>query len=464
MNHIEDIFGNEPIELVIRLYPSTIKAFNGNNSLLLFEEMKEQLTGVEQNCYFQNLGEGNHKVVLPIESKGYQAEFFIAWHETTFSYKTLTKSKYKPILKEFISLPESDFIQERCAIKFIDLNEPYRTKDELEHLFNRISELEVPVGIDIDKENEIWFKYIDATKKIIEKRQQPFDIRGYYPVKPIGSDFEKATRFSFKVDLKIEENREYKSIEEKLRELDVDNPRFDNEGCIYLTIDDIFNALDPVLEKEFQGVVIREKHIGCIIKIRPVSTLLQLREDLEKLNWNIKTYGNFDKKEFYFTNAGNNSKQVRLPKEIINKYNLQRKGLYARFKLKGKNGEDSFKEMKEKVDVNLYGRWFENRKQAFFERIVRERKKLYDNGYAGVSKPDICEAYSYSSDIELSFSDEFWLKLKRDLYALPFEVEYNEFSETLFFEFDSIENLEQKIKDLKDIGTFSFFFKPEGFK
>jgi len=464
MNHIEDIFGNEPIELVIRLYPSSVKAFNSDNSLFPFEKLKKQLTETEHDCFFQNLGEGNQKVIIPIESKNCQAEFFIAWHETTFSYKTLTKSKYKPTLKEFISLPESDFIQERCTVKCIDISEPYRTKDELEHLYKRISELEVPVGIDIDKENEIWFKYIDATKKIIEKRQQPFDIRGYYSVKPIGGDFEKATRFSFKVDLKIEENKEYKQVEEKLRKLDVENPRFDNEGSIYLTIDDIFNALDPVLEKEFQGVVIREKQIGCITKIRPVSTLLQLREDLEKLNWNLKTYGNFDKKEFYFSNAQSNSKQVRLPREIINKYNLQRKGFYVRFKLKDKNGIETFKEVKEKVEVKLYGRWFENQKQAFFERIVRERKKLYDNGFAGVSKPDICEAYSYSSDIELSFSDEFWSKLKRDLYALPFEVEYNEFSETLFFEFESIEGLEQKIEDLKGIGTFSLNYNPDGFK
>ncbi|MGB1004406.1 MAG: AAA domain-containing protein [Salibacteraceae bacterium] len=464
MNHIEDIFGNEPIELVIRLYPSSVKAFNSDNSLFPFEDLKKQLTETEHDCFFQNLGEGNQKVIIPIESKNCQAEFFIAWHETTFSYKTLTKSKYKPALKEFISLPESDFIQERCTVKCIDISEPYRTKDELEHLYKRISELEVPVGINVDKENEIWFKYIDATKKIIEKRQQPFAVRRYYPVKPIGGDFEKATRFSFKVDLKIEENKEYKEVEEKLRELDVENPRFDNEGSISLTIDDIFNALDPVLEKEFQGIVIREKQIGCIIKIRPVSTLSQLREDLEKLNWNLKTYGNFDKKEFYFSNAQSNSKQIRLPREIINKYNLQRKGFYARFKLKGKNGIETFKEVKEKVDIKLYGGWFENRKQAFFERIVRERKKLYDNGYVGVSKPDICEAYSYSSDIELSFSDEFWSKLKRGLYALPFEVEYNEFSETLFFEFESIEGLEQKIEDLKSIGTFSLNYNPDGFK
>lgn len=143
MNHIEDIFGNEPVELVIRLFPSSVKAFNSDSPPLSFEETKEQLAGREHDCYFQNLGEGNQKVIIPIESKSSQAEFFIEWHETTRTYKVITKSKFKPRVKENINLPDSDFINERCLIKLIDINEYSQTSDELFHLYNRTSELEI---------------------------------------------------------------------------------------------------------------------------------------------------------------------------------------------------------------------------------------------------------------------------------------------------------------------------------
>ncbi|WP_421948585.1 AAA domain-containing protein [Phaeodactylibacter xiamenensis] len=471
MNHIEDIFGNEPIELVIRLYPSSVKAFNSDNPLFLFEELKKQLTETEHDCFFQNLGEGNQKVIIPIESKNCQTEFFISWHETTFSYKTLTKSKYKPVLKEFISLPESDFIQERCALKFIDINEPYRTKDELEHLYKRISELEVPVGIDIDKENEIWFKYIDATKKIIEKRQQPFDIRRYYSVKPIGGDFEKATRFSFKVDLKIEENKEYKEVEEKLRELDVENPRFDNEGSIYLTTDDIFNALDPVLEKEFQGVVIREKQIGCIVKIIPTNKLETILKNHGVKN--VKVYSK-DGNNYVTGFRGNRHKLESLCWHYGYKANIYK----GKFKVVN-HGEDITKNIKinkkhriffEDVEYGHilpkpFNNIFSLSKEEFFDLIFF--KTTLENIYG---KENVIFAVDYvfgkSRNLTNGRSEyaTFEKDVKRYLYDLAFSVNYYENSNSIFFEFHSEFDLMKKIDILKSQNIFHLNYNPDGFK
>ena len=464
MSYIEDIFGgNDPIDLVIRFHPNTVSAFNRFNLPISFEELKERVHEKEFTCYFQKITETEHKIIVPLQSDSYQVEFIASWHGTTFSYEAITRGDHKTTIKEYIKVPDSDFLQEQCFIRVIDISQPYRAKDELEVLYNRVSQLNILVDIDIDKENEIWFKYIDATQKIITKRQEPFAVKKYYPLLPIGGEMEKANRFKFKVDLTIEENREYRTVEEAMKKLDVQNVRFDNDGNVQLTIEEITRVLDPVLEREFKGIIIREKSLGCIIKIRPLSTHYQIRNDLNKLNWNLKVQGNFQEKEIYLSSTVNNSKQIKLPKEIIDKYELQRLGFYARFKLVDKDGNESFEDIRKGVDANLYGQWYENQKQIFIDTIIEKRKNLFDKGYSSV-KFEISEAYSTPKETEVTFSDNFWKELKRDLYVLPFEVEYNEFSQTIFFDFTDQSELEQKIYAIRNLGKFDINYKSEGFK
>jgi superfamily I DNA and/or RNA helicase len=460
----EDIFGNDPIDLVIRFHPNTVSAFNRFDLPISFEELKKRVHEKAFACYFQKVTETEHRIIVPLQSDGYQVEFIASWHGTTFSYEANTRGNHKTTVKEYIKVPDSDFIQEQCFIRIIDISQPYRAKDELETLYNRVLQLNIPVDIDINKENEIWFKYIDATQRIITKRQEPFAVKKYYALLPIGGEMEKANRFKFKVDLAIEENKEYRAVEEAMKKLDIQNIRFDNEGNVQLTIEEITRVLDPVLEREFNGIIIREKSLGCIIKIRPLSIHYQIKNDLNKLNWNLKVQGNFQKQEVYFSSPTNNNKQIRIPKEIIDKFELQRKGFYVRFKLIDANGIESFEDVHGKVESNLYGQWFEDKRQQFFNHIVEKRKQFYDKGFQSVSKPEIYEAYSIRVATEASFSDDFWKELKRDLYVLPFEVEYNEFSQTIFFDFTDQSELEQKINAIRNLGKFDLNYKPEGFK
>lgn len=464
MAHLEDIFGNDPIDLVIRFHPNTVAAFNRFNLPISFEELKERVHEKAFPCYFQRITEIEHKIILPLQSEGYQVEFITSWHGTTFSYEAITRGSHKTTVKEYIKIPDSDFIPEHCFIRVIDISQPYRAKDELEALYNRVLQLNIPVDIDIEKENEIWFKYIDATQRIITKRQKPFAVKKYYRLSPIGGEMEKATRFKFKVDLTIEENREYRAVAEAMRKLDVHDVKFDNEGNIQLTIDEITRVLDPVLEREFKGIVIRDKGIGCIIKIRPLSIHFQIRNDLDKLKWNLKVQGNFQNKEVYFSSQTNSNKQIRIPKEVIDKYELKRLGFYARFKLIDTAGDETFEEVRKKVDAKLYGQWIENEKQQFFNYVVEKRKQLFDKGFVSVSKPDICEAYSTKKENEITFSNDFWNELKRDLYTLPFQVEYNGYSQTIFFDFADQSELDQRINAIRTLGKFDLNYKPEGFK
>ena len=467
MNHIEDIFGNEPIELVIRFYPSTIKVFNTGQMPLSFEEVKDRLENGEHNCYFQNLGEGIQNVIIPLEPINYQVEIFLTWHETTFCYRTSTKSKFKPSLKEFIRLPDSDFIQEKCRLKLIDVNEPFRTKDELEHLYNRVLELDIPVGIDIEKENEIWFNYIDATKKIIDKRQQPFDVQRYYPIKPIGEDWKKATRFSFKIDLKVEDNKEYKEIEEKLIELGVEFPKFDNEGVISLSLDDINNALDPVLKKEFEGVIIRNKEVSCLLKIHPPSLLNKIRNKVISNGFSINVTWDFEKGEIYFLESRNENfwRSAKLKKLIAKQFNLNRKGLSARMEVFGESGFEEKYFNHNWLKYEKHGSKTHLNRLIDFKRFVsEERQKLLSKGLSKVNSR-IVEVYDFDKEsINESFVDEELIEIKRSTYNLPFDVRYIDTLQSIQFYFESLQGLHEKIKHLRGLQGFQLFYNPEVWK
>ncbi|MFK7799762.1 MAG: AAA domain-containing protein [Aureispira sp.] len=462
--HTEDIFGIEPINLVIRHSLSRNKTSNDCTVISSIKEIQLHLTTTTVDCYFQNLDRAKQKIILPVASQNFQIELIVLWHPKTRTYKIPTKPNFQPRIKHPIQIPTADYLYETCSITFVDLDEYAPSSDELFNLYQKIEALDCPTEIDIEKESKIWFKYIDATQKLIEKKQQPFAIKQYHPIQPIGSNMDRATKFKFKVDLNIEINKEYKEIEQKLKELDVEQPKFDLEGNIRLTLDDIFKALDPVLEQEFQDTVVRKKAIGCIVKIAPISLLHQLRADLEQLNWNVQVQDNVDKKELYFFNSNNNSKTILLPKEIMEQYQLQRKGFYAKFRLKDIDDKIHVEELRIDVDKALYGRWLENEKKAFFQQIVTARKQFYENGYTGVNKPNLCEVYTYSTEMKPYVSGEFEQQLKRHLYQLPFEITYNKPSQTLFFEFESKFVLQQRIKALENNDFFSLKYQPKGFK
>ena len=469
MSHIEDIFGNDPIDLVLRFHPNTVSAFNRFDLPISFEELKERVHERAFPCYFQKITEAEHKIIVPLQSDGYQIEFITLWHGTTFSYEATTRGNHKTTVREYIKIPEPpDFIKEDCLIKVIDISQPYRAKDELETLYNRVSQLNIPVDIDIDKENEIWFKYIDATQRIITKRQEPFAVKKYYPLLPIGGEMEKANRFKFKVDLTIEENREYRAIEEAMKKLDVQNVRFDSEGNVQLMYEDITRVLDPVLEQEFKGIIIRQKEIGCLIRINPPSLINRIRQGISRKGFIMKVNWDFEKKEIYIYENKNNNVQEseKLKIDLLEKFKLTRKGVIAWLDASnenGKNEKNDFSHLWQKNEI-FGNRNYNTRKKDFKNYIWQERQRLNRNGFDNF-RYEFAEIFSFSPElISNEFSEQDLIEMKRDLYALPFSVNYFDSSQSIQFDFIDQEDLIQKTIKLKELQCWYLSYKPEGFK
>jgi hypothetical protein len=467
MPYIEDIFGNEPIDLVIRFHPGTATAFNRLNLPISFEELKERVHEKAFDCYFQKASNIEHKIIVPLQLEGYQVEFITSWHGTTFSYEALTRGSQKTTIKGYIKVPESDFIQENCFIRIIDISQPYRAKDELEALYNRVSKLNIPVGIDIDKENEIWFKYIEATQRIITKRQEPFAVKKYYPLLPIGDEMEKATRFKFKVDLTIEENREYRAVEEAMRKLDVHDVKFDNEGNVQLTIEDITRVFDPVLEREFKGIVIRQKDIGCLIRISPPTLLNRIRQDISRKGFQIKVNWDFEKREIYFFENGKaDIKEIeKIKNNFLEKFQLSRKGIIAWLDASNNNNNEKkdYHHIWQKNEV-FGNRNYQIRIKDFKSYVWQERLRLDRSGFTNI-KYEFAEILTFEEkNITNTFTEEDLIEIKRDLYALPFYVNYFDSMQSIQFDFIDQDDLMGKIEKLKKLKYWYLHYNPDGFK
>lgn len=264
----EDIFHDDPIELVIRVHPKSIEQFDKYNKIS-FNKLKSiifPLTEIEI-CFIKT-AKNIHKAIIPFKEENGQLELHLKWDNQTFSYRADIHEKKKTIFKVPISLPKqkNTFVAKVCQIKFLDWKESYRAKEELEGLFSRIEKLEVSSQVKIEEEQAIWDRYIEAQELIIKKLQEPFSITRYHQPKPIpNKEGDGIFKYTFQVDLKTEQkHHKYLEIEEQLKELDI-NERFNNKGEINLKLDDIFNGIDMIISRDFSNHIERSQRIGAIL-------------------------------------------------------------------------------------------------------------------------------------------------------------------------------------------------------
>ena len=268
----DDIFGGgNAFDVIIRWHDTIIRNFDKENSKT-FEQINSLLAGIERDCYFLKVSDTQQKIIVPFEDQKIQLELYVDWHEKTFSYQAKVNRRKKSRSEDEISIPSEKefFIKEKCCLVFIDLNESKFPVKEQSELFDRVSKLEILPKTKIENDLEIWGKWIEANDLLLKRKAEPFNIRKYYPILEQTNEHGKATRYKFKVDLKVTDNPEYRRIEEELLSEFHINETFDEEGNVFLKFDDIFRGLDAVIHKKFQDTLEREKSIAAILKLKPL--------------------------------------------------------------------------------------------------------------------------------------------------------------------------------------------------
>lgn len=462
----EDIFNDDAIEIAIRFERKSIQNLNiqKNGS---FDDLKKWISDNEYQCLFSKKNDDEHKLLILIEDENKNIELTLKWQPKTFDYNAVINRKSKNIIQDYKLIENDKYnILEECILSLIDFNASNFPSKEQAKLYDKICKLEISPKSNIENQQEIWEKWIEAQQLILDKNSQPIEIVGYqqpFDVSP--------TRLQFKTNLKQKENPEYDALEEALQTEPFNiREKFDAEGVIFLRYDDIHNGIDRIISKEFSEIFERNQNIGCITKIRPY--LLSDKITLG-LNNKFKVRQNSKNRTIYVTITNPSQR-----KEIIDKL------FYDDFKLNNYVGNFNIswdKNIKldraflEKhnitFDRNEKGKLYlpEPRQNSFYIK-KRDFGKLHNFykqilplfGKEKIKSEILLEFHTSNNSIvfETEFNEEFWTEIKREFYSYDFEVAVSEAEQTIAFDFTNKEELINRYYKITALNNFNVVKSP----
>ncbi|MCB0744803.1 MAG: hypothetical protein KDC67_12920, partial [Ignavibacteriae bacterium] len=450
----EDIFDDEPIELVIRFENKAVRTLDKQNKGN-FEELKRWIENKSIKCFFQKKNEEEHKVIFHIENK--QIELVLKWQEQTFDYKTIINQKSKNAISEIQELKSDEYtVVENCTIKLIDFKKPHRSQRELEDLYNKICKLEISPKSEIENQQEIWDKWIEAQQLILNKNSQPVEIVKYD--QPINIH---ESLYQFRVKLKQEENPEFKNIEKIISEEPFNlNERINPDGSQFLRFKDISDVLDRVIQKDFTNILERNNQIGCVLKITPFSIsnkisatfnnrfLISNNSDtlnvyINNLSQNREVIDKMFLEEFYLNNYGAEF-EINWPKNIKldNQIKLTNNQL-------GKLNQNTFYYSSKDLTT------LKSRYDALCK--IFNKKNVKSKVYLNFRPSTLKKLQPFNSS---KFSGEFWTKIKRECYSLDFETNISESQKTIAFDFTNFKELKDRYSKIKELRSFHIIKSP----
>lgn len=466
----EDIFNDEAFEFVIRFENKAIQNLNKQNNGT-FDEIKSWITENELQCFFWKKNDDEHIISIPLPENNKQVQLVIKWQAKTFDYKTIINKKTKNIVQEYEEIKTNEFIiSENCIVKLIGFNEPYRSPRELEDLYEKICNLEISPKSNIENQQEIWEKWIEAQQLIIEKNSKPIKISGYeQPIKI----HEKL--FQFKTKLKQKENPEYEKLEEKLKAGPFNiSEKFDAEGTILLKWNDIENGIDRVIAKDFHDIFERRQDIGVVISIRPY-TLSNKIQKLLKERFIVKQ--NTEKRTLLvgISNPNPKERQYIIDQLFYEDFKLNR--YVGNFVIDWEKNLKLDKEFQKKRNITFDENEKDRRKiklpepyqntfylsERNFESFHEFYKKILPIfGKQNIKTEIYLEFQTSNNDVlfEAEFSNEFWNNLKREFYNYEFDVAVSEMEQTIAFDFLDFNDLKQKYKKISSLSNFHIVKSP----
>ncbi|MFC5196608.1 AAA domain-containing protein [Bizionia hallyeonensis] len=450
----EDIFDDEPIELIIRFENKAVSTLDKQNKGS-FEELKRWIENKSIKCFFQKKNEDEHKVTFQIENK--QIELVLKWQEQTFDYKTIINQKSKNVISEIQQLNSDEYtVTENCKVKLIDFKKPYRSQRELEDLYNKICKLEISPKSEIENQQEIWDKWIEAQKLILNKNSQPLEIVKYD--QPINIH---ESLYQFRVKLKQEENPEFKNIEKIISEEPFNlNERINPDGSLLLRFKDINDVLDRVIQKDFTTILERNKQIACVLKITPFSISNKISKTF---NNRFIVSNNSDTINVYINNLS--QKQEVVDKMFLEQFYFKSYGAefeidwHCNIKLdKNLNISDH---LLRRLRHNVFSRKhneFDSLKKMYQELITLFGKdKVKSKVYLNFDQSRVNEPIRFENS---SFKNTFWTEIKREFYSFDFDTNVSESQQTVAFEFVDYSDLKSKYEKIKSLNRFNIMLSP----
>lgn len=288
----EDIFNvnghtEDPKKIVIR-YNDRAQAKFDNTNKVRFEEIIRALSVSTWRCYLSRRTEDEILISVPMTSPAGQADLVLTYNQIKFSYELLVAHGKKTKFKSCISRPESQYCIHFTA-KFIFLTPTESFKDfqaisEMEDLNRKAAGLDIPPGMSIEIQQEIWAAFVEAQSQIIGSLNEPFHLEG----EPILSEEmrkngEGVYRYRLDIRLPARDLNEYFPLKDALNEELHIESEIDNDGNSQMRLDDIYRGIDSIISKKFTDHYERDATIGCVVLVRPVPAAKKLADKFGRI-------------------------------------------------------------------------------------------------------------------------------------------------------------------------------------
>lgn len=463
---MQDIYGLDAASIIIRISTDDVNAFNQHNGFSI-DQIKRELEDKEIECFFQRVAPEEHKVIVPI--LGGQLEIYTKLHSSE-TYQAVVSKKLKTVFRKEIRLPEKDYLKETVSIRIIDVNERGRATDEFEALFKKVESLPIATTINIENQQEIWFKWIEAQKAIIDNLQKPYQVKGIPFLQEIKNNNDEVTRYTLKFELANEILPEYKQLEAKLKVLGVDE-KFDNEGNVFLTKEQL-SILDSVIQREFSEKLERSQTISVILKLRPLTLAQKIQKEIgipvSQNHHNKQLFINCKANEFLnqtLRNKGFEFKQFRCEFRIINHGNIIDNDLinnkhsitFGKRFIKPENEKELLLPYPEN-NIFIYHNADYFNLQLSYNFLIR----IYGKENIETKLQSVYEAINPYEILffDKDFTEDFWIELKRKLYPHNLDDAINSFSQSLYLEYNSEEELQTQLKLIEDLQICDIAYSP----
>lgn len=486
---VEDIYNEAAItkDIYLKYGSYTVDNFDKpqNKNTLKFLEIKERLNGKELHCFFAKKTDDEIFVIVPMEDMGGQVEFVVTY--TNFFLEIKAKSRKKSRFNSNIVIPDLQYAFEQlCIVHFVeDTEKDHVSLRDLvanEELAKKASKLEIDPVTQIENQKEIWTKYIEAQNLIISTLEKPYSCKSYYePEISYFEDGKTLKQIRFKVELNANKRTEYSDFEDELKnQLNIE-ANFDGDGCVQLTYDEISRGLDSIIRKKFSSLLEREKKIGCILSIRPFNLEERITRKYPDHKFRVEQNGrvlfisgigsdinDFSKllaKDFNLIHTNRDCLEIHI-KNVDNLFTSEH---VDKYKISfGRVADKDFDQQElilpEPINQTTFRIHIDSSKEINEQHAMLQNMLACIYGEENISRRIL---YAFSSEdnniFNNTFSTENWNDIYRDLYALDFDITYGEgsgYTRTLYFDFETLEELETMYKSISDINKFCVIKSP----
>ena len=487
----EDIFNvndqdKQLKKLVIRYNERAQTKFDNNGNAVKFEEFIRILSDGEKECYFSKRTQDEFLISVPLTDPAGQADLVVTYNSTNFCYELQVSHAKKTKFRSNILLPDPSYsLPITAQFIFLTPRETFsdlRILSELQEINQIVKDLDVPPGMSIEIQQEIWTQYVEAQSQIIDALNEPFVFDGV----PRLSEEKRENgdgiyRYKLEARLPAKDTNEYYPLKEALKDdLNIEAD-IDNDGNCLMRLDDIYRGIDSIIAKKFPDKYERNASIGCILDLRPFSSATKLAAKIggmatltqrgsnilaENLTVPFETLSERLYQEGFVPVTFGVYFHINKVANLYKSPHVERFGITfsedRSFKFTG--SEYTQKEICLPEPVNANSFFIEHaicedreNKYSFLERTL---KYIY-----GADNVEVSVSYKFRQEGERvaeGFTKEEWDDIWRDIYALDYEYNARAAEGRMFlsFDFETPEQLDKALSGIEAIGKFRIMKSP----